>query len=57
MKSHRKVAAAAAVLVTVAALSGCAAGGGANGKTEIRVATFPPGADAAAYTAFETQEA
>jgi ABC-type glycerol-3-phosphate transport system substrate-binding protein len=57
MKSHRKVAAAAAVLVTVAALSGCAAGGGSNGKTELRVATFPPGADAAAYEAFATQEA
>ncbi|MCU1417946.1 MAG: extracellular solute-binding protein [Schumannella sp.] len=57
MKSHRKVVAAAAALVTVAALTGCAAGGGSNGKVELRVATFPPGADAAAYTAFETQEA
>jgi ABC-type glycerol-3-phosphate transport system substrate-binding protein len=56
MKSHRKVVAAAAALVTVAALSGCAAGGG-SGKTELRVATFPPGADAAAYEAFATQEA
>src|SRR5689334_24390159 len=56
MKSHRKVVAAAAALVTVAALSGCAAGG-ESGKTELRVATFPPGADAAAYEAFETQEA
>ena len=42
MKSHRKVVAAAAALVTVAALSGCAAGGGTDGKTELRVATFPP---------------
>lgn len=56
MKSHRFGAAAAAVLVTVAALTGCAAGGG-SGKTELRVATFPPGADAAAYEAFATQEA
>jgi multiple sugar transport system substrate-binding protein len=56
MKSHRIGAAAAAAFVTVAALSGCAAGGG-SGKTELRVATFPPGADAAAYEAFETQEA
>jgi ABC-type glycerol-3-phosphate transport system substrate-binding protein len=57
MKSHRKVVAAAAALVTVVALAGCAAGGGSNGKTELRVATFPPGADAAAYEAFATQEA
>src|SRR3954470_14053639 len=57
MKSHRKVVAAAAALVTIAALSGCATGGAGNGKTELRVATFPPGADAAAYDAFATQEA
>ena len=57
MKSHRIGVAAAAALVTVVALSGCSAGGGSTGKTELRVATFPPGADAAAYEAFETQEA
>ena len=58
MKSHRTALAAAAALVTVtAALTGCSAGGGAGGKTELRVATFPPGADAAAYEAFKTQEA
>lgn len=56
MKSHRKVLAAAAALATIAALTGCSAGAGGSGKTEIRVATFPPGADAAAYEAFTTQE-
>jgi multiple sugar transport system substrate-binding protein len=56
MKSHRKVLAAAAAFATFAALTGCTAGA-ASGKTEIRVATFPPGADAAAYEAFEAQEA
>ncbi len=56
MKSHRKVLAAAAAFATIAALTGCSAGA-ASGKTEIRVATFPPGADAAAYEAFEAQEA
>jgi multiple sugar transport system substrate-binding protein len=55
MKSHRKVLAAAAAFATIAALTGCS-GGAASGKTEIRVATFPPGADAAAYEAFEAQE-
>jgi ABC-type glycerol-3-phosphate transport system substrate-binding protein len=57
MKSHRKVLAATAALATIAALTGCSAGAGGSGKTEIRVATFPPGADAAAYDAFATQEA
>lgn len=57
MKSHRKVVAAFAVAATVVALAGCSTGAGGNGKTEIRVATFPPGADAAAYDAFATQEA
>ncbi|MGN6503545.1 MAG: ABC transporter substrate-binding protein [Pseudolysinimonas sp.] len=56
MKSHRAGVAAAAALVTMAALAGCTAGGGSNGKVELRVATFPPGADAAAYEAFATQE-
>jgi len=32
-------------------------GGGDGVRVEIRVATFPPGADAAAYEAFATQEA
>lgn len=56
MKSHRKVLAATAALATIAALTACSAGA-ESGKTEIRVATFPPGADAAAYEAFATQEA
>jgi multiple sugar transport system substrate-binding protein len=55
MKS-RKVIAAAAAIVTIAALAACTSGGG-SGKTELRVATFPPGADAAAYEAFAEQEA
>ena len=55
MKSHRKVLAAAAAFATIAALTACTAGAG-SGKTEIRVATFPPGADAAAYEAFAAQE-
>jgi multiple sugar transport system substrate-binding protein len=55
MKS-RKVIAAGAAIVTIAALAACTSGG-ASGKTELRVATFPPGADAAAYEAFAEQEA
>lgn len=55
MKS-RKVIAAGAAIVTLAALAACSSGGD-SGKTELRVATFPPGADAAAYEAFATQEA
>jgi multiple sugar transport system substrate-binding protein len=55
MKS-RKVIAAAAAIVTIAALAACTPGG-SSGKTELRVATFPPGADAAAYEAFAEQEA
>ncbi|QKJ20553.1 ABC transporter substrate-binding protein [Microbacterium hominis] len=47
--------------VTIGALAGCSAGGSddgsADGKVELRVATFPPGADAAAYEAFAAQEA
>jgi len=58
MTSHRKVVAfTAAALVAVGALAGCSTGGSSSGKTELRVATFPPGADAAAYEAFATQEA
>jgi ABC-type glycerol-3-phosphate transport system substrate-binding protein len=54
MKS-RKVIAAGAAIVTLAALAACSSGGD-SGKTELRVATFPPGADAAAYEAFAAQE-
>ncbi len=61
MKSPARVLlAGVAALATVGALAGCAAGGGddtgGTGKTELRVATFPPGADAAAYEAFAAQE-
>lgn len=54
MKS-RKVIAASAAIVTLAALAACSSG--ESGTTELRVATFPPGADAAAYEAFAEQEA
>ena len=61
MKSPARVLlAGVATLATVGALVGCSAGGdaeGDSGKTELRVATFPPGADAAAYDAFAAQEA
>lgn len=57
--SMRALIGGVAVLATTAALAGCSAGGadpGADGKLELRVATFPPGADAAAYEAFAAQE-
>ena len=59
MKSPRTVAIAGlAAFAMVGALAACSAGGGTDsGKTELRVATFPPGADAAAYEAFAEQEA
>ena len=59
MKSPRSVAIAGlAAFAMVGALAACSAGGGSDsGKTELRVATFPPGADAAAYDAFAEQEA
>lgn len=57
MKSPTKVIAIAAAFATVASLAACSAGGADSGKTELRVATFPPGADQAAYDAFATQEA
>ena len=61
MKSPARVLlAGVATLATVGALVGCSAGGddeSDSGKTELRVATFPPGADAAAYEAFAAQEA
>jgi multiple sugar transport system substrate-binding protein len=58
MKSRSKTLVAGfAALGVLASLASCSAGGGeSSGKTEIRVATFPPGADAAAYDAFTTQE-
>ena len=60
MKSPtRALIAGVAVIATAGALAGCAAGAGddgADGKTELRVATFPPGADAAAYEGFAAQE-
>ncbi|MGH3689271.1 MAG: ABC transporter substrate-binding protein [Microbacterium sp.] len=60
MKSPTKaMVAGIAVLATVGALAGCTSSGegdNADGKLELRVATFPPGADAAAYEAFAAQE-
>ena len=58
MKSPRTVAIAGlAAFAMVGALAACSAGGASDsGKTELRVATFPPGADEAAYTAFAEQE-
>jgi ABC-type glycerol-3-phosphate transport system substrate-binding protein len=40
----------------VGALSACSQGAADDGKLELRVATFPPGADQAAYDAFAEQE-
>ena len=59
MKSPQKVAIAGfAALAMVGALAACTSGGSeSDGKTELRVATFPAGADAAAYEAFAEQEA
>lgn len=58
MKSPRTVAIAGlAALAMVGSLAACSAGASSDGgKTELRVATFPPGADEAAYTAFAEQE-
>src|SRR5690349_17707237 len=59
MKSPARVLlAGVAAAATIGALAGCSAAGGdsSDGKTELRVATFPPGADAAAYEAFAAQE-
>jgi len=56
MKSPSQVAIAGfSALAIAATLAGCSAGP-ASGKTELRVATFPAGADAAAYEAFAVQE-
>ena len=57
MKSPRKVVIAGiAAFAMVGALAACSSGGSDSGKTELRVATFPPGADAAAYEGFAAQE-
>ncbi|MGX5694794.1 ABC transporter substrate-binding protein [Agromyces soli] len=58
MKSPRKAAVAGvAALAMIGALAACSQGGADDGKLELRVATFPPGADQAAYDAFAEQEA
>ena len=61
MKSPARVLlAGVATVATVGALVGCSAPGGDSGddgEVELRVATFPPGADEAAYEAFAEQEA
>jgi len=56
MKSPTKVIAIAAAFATVASLAACSTGASSDGKIELRVATFPPGADQAAYDAFAVQE-
>ncbi|MFF2273577.1 ABC transporter substrate-binding protein [Agromyces sp. NPDC058136] len=58
MKSSRSIAIAGlTALVVAGSLAACSAdSGGADGKLELRVATFPPGADQAAYDAFAEQE-
>lgn len=59
MKSSRRIAIAGITALAVAgALAGCTSGSGSeDGTLELRVATFPPGADQAAYDAFAEQEA
>ena len=44
MKSPTKVIAIAAAFATVASLAACSTGASSDGKVELRVATFPPGA-------------
>ncbi|GAA2031447.1 extracellular solute-binding protein [Agromyces tropicus] len=58
MKSSRRIAIAGITALAVAgALAGCTSGSGSeDGRLELRVATFPPGADQAAYDAFAEQE-
>ncbi|WP_394554177.1 ABC transporter substrate-binding protein [Agromyces sp. MMS24-JH15] len=57
MKSPRTAALAGiAALAMVGALAACSSGAADDGKLELRVATFPPGADQAAYDAFAEQE-
>ena len=59
MKSPTRIAIASfAAIALVGGLAACTPSDeSSSGKTEIRVATFPPGADAAAYEAFAAQEA
>ncbi|ANJ25624.1 ABC transporter substrate-binding protein [Agromyces aureus] len=59
MKSPRTVVIAGiAALAMVGSLAACSADASSDsGKLELRVATFPPGADQAAYDAFAEQEA
>ena len=62
MKSTRRAAVAGfAALAMIGGLSACTSPGGDTAgdgeKIELRVGTFPAGADAAAYEAFEAQEA
>jgi ABC-type glycerol-3-phosphate transport system substrate-binding protein len=55
----RVLVAGIAAAATIGALAGCSAtptDEADAGKIELRVATFPPGADAAAYEAFAAQE-
>jgi len=55
--STRALIGGIAIVATTTALAGCSAGGSdEGGKVELRVATFPPGADKAAYEAFAAQE-
>ncbi|MDT0158251.1 extracellular solute-binding protein [Microbacterium sp. ARD32] len=61
MRSPRKVLlAGAATIAVVGALAGCStspdSSSSDDGRVQLRVATFPPGADAAAYEAFAAQE-
>ncbi|GAA5146921.1 extracellular solute-binding protein [Microbacterium pseudoresistens] len=59
MRSPRKVLLTGTVLLAAAGLlAGCGTGqaGAGDGRVQLRVATFPPGADAAAYEAFAAQE-
>ncbi|MFF2370529.1 ABC transporter substrate-binding protein [Agromyces sp. NPDC058110] len=58
MKSPRTVVIAGiAALAMVGSLAACSQSSGSeDGKLELRVATFPPGADQAAYDAFAEQE-
>jgi ABC-type glycerol-3-phosphate transport system substrate-binding protein len=58
MKSPRTLAIAGlTAFAVVGALAACSPGAADDGKLELRVATFPPGADQAAYDAFAEQEA
>ncbi|WP_350348030.1 extracellular solute-binding protein [Agromyces sp. G08B096] len=57
MKSPHSIAIAGlTALVMVGSLAACSQAAEDDGKLELRVATFPPGADQAAYDAFAEQE-